>query len=349
MTLRAPNWTCSLLALAILLAFPAWADNDKLFPAEAAIPNSRVIRFTSAIDGEPYTIEVSIPLWPPPKAGYPVLYVLDGELYFPTAAIESDQLGDSGAVVVGIGHDTFNDKAVIARYANLKPGQAVDANAALDAFTNLRNHDFRWPARPEHRAPSFLEAILGPPGDDGGLDAFLSVIEKEIKPKVEALVPIDKNNQVLFGHSAGGLAVVHALFTEPGAFRTFIAASPALWYDGGAVFAGEKQFAAQVTKRFVAPRVLITVGALEPDRPSPPHEFIAHFPPAQQAEITSYFKMRDTWPGMISGSRRLAKELKALPGKPGYKVDYQLLGGEVHATAAFVAVDRAIRFAFLDK
>jgi predicted alpha/beta superfamily hydrolase len=63
--------------------------------------------------------------------------------------------------------------------------------------------------------------------------------------------------------SLGGLAVVRALFTEPTAYRSFIADSPSLWYDGGSVLDGEKQFAADVTSGRIAPRVLIAVGARE--------------------------------------------------------------------------------------
>ena len=96
-----------------------------------------MIRFTSGIDKEPYTIQVSIPTFAPlPKTGYPVIYVLDGEIYFPEAAIASDFLGDKAAVVVGIGHDALNDRAVIARYASSKPGKgkALDGAKALNAF-----------------------------------------------------------------------------------------------------------------------------------------------------------------------------------------------------------------------
>ncbi|HWY62136.1 MAG TPA: alpha/beta hydrolase-fold protein [Rhizomicrobium sp.] len=337
-----------LLAMAILAAHPAQADDGRLFPAEAAIPNSRIIRFTSAIDKEPYTIQISIPMFAPrPKAGYPVLYVLDGELYFPEAAIASDVLGDKAAVVVGIGHGALNDKAVIARQA--KPGNAkpLDGAMALEAFQTMRDYDFKWPVKPEHRAPAFAEKIIGP--ETGDVDAFLAVIEKEIKPKVEALVPIDRNNQALFGHSSGGLAVVRALFTEPTAFRTFIPASPIVWYDGGAVLDDEKQFAAAVTTQRIAPRVLITVGALEPENVGPGKNDLARMTPAQRAEIAPYAKMVGTWPGMITGARELAARLKALHGKPGYKVDYQLLAGQDHPSSAYVAIIRAMPFAFLEK
>ena len=122
------------------------------FPAEAAIPNSRLIHFISAIDKEPFTLQISIPILAPrPKAGYPVIYVLDGELYFPEAAIASDFLGDKAAVVVGIGHEALNDRAVISRYADSKPGKGkpLDGAVALNAFQRMRDYDFKWPVKPE--------------------------------------------------------------------------------------------------------------------------------------------------------------------------------------------------------
>ena len=73
-----------------------------------------------------------------------------------------------------------------------------------------------------------------------------------------ALVPVDATNQALYGHSLGGLAVVHALFTEPKAFRSFIASSPSLWWDGNAVLEDEAGFGAEVRAGKIAPRILIT-------------------------------------------------------------------------------------------
>jgi len=60
------------------------------------------------------------------------------------------------------------------------------------------------------------------------MDDFLKVIETDMKPRVFALAPVDRGNQTLFGHSFGGLTVLEALFREPGAFRTFVAASPSI-------------------------------------------------------------------------------------------------------------------------
>jgi len=350
MSLRNVGLSCCSFALAIFASLGAQADDGKLFSAEAAIPNSRVFHFTSTIDKEPYAIQVSIPMFAPrPKAGYPVIYVLDGELYFPEAAIASDFLGDSAAVVVGIGHGALNDKAVVARSADRKPdnGKPLDGAAALSVFQTMRDYDFTWPVSPAHRAPAFVEKVIGP--ETGDVDTFLQVIEKEIKPRVEALVPIDRNNQALFGHSSGGLAVVHALFTEPRAFRTFIPASPTIWYDGGSVLARETQFAAAVGSGRIAPRVLVTVGALEPENVGPDKNDLASLTPAQRTEVAPYAKMRGSWPGMITGARELAAQLKALHGKPGYKVDYQLIADQDHPSSAYVAIIHALRFAFVDK
>lgn len=339
---RMPDRAFGLICCLILASFttlPAHAQDDQIFPAEAAIPNSRVIRFTSVIDKEPYEIQVSIPLWPATKGGYPVIYVLDGDVYFPTAAIQSDVLlTKNAAVVVGVGHGALNDRAVYDRYAPGEHGRPMFAAGVL------RNHDFKWPAKPEHRAPDFMEDQPGN-GDSGDLDSFLQVIEKEIKPKVEALVPIDRNNQAIWGWSLGGLAVVRALFTEPEAFRSFIATSPSLWYDGGAILDGEKRFADEVTAKYIAPRVLITNGALEADSVALSQSYIDSLARPQRAEAASYSKMRSTWPSMIGGARDLAARLASLNGQPGYKVEYQLIPDENHMGSAFVAVGRAVKFA----
>jgi len=56
--------------------------------------------------------------------------------------------------------------------------------------------------------------------------------------------------------------------------------------------------------------------------------------------------MRGQWSGMISGSRDLAARLAALKGAKGYSVEYALMAGEDHPTAALVSVGRGLRFAF---
>src|SRR6185312_1157231 len=143
------------LAFALLPSLPARAaEDEKLFGAEATIPSTRVLRFTSAIDGEPFTLEVRKPFGPPPKEGYSVLYVLDGELYFSLAQFLSYALPGTSPVVVGIGHDALRNKDVMMRYAKSpKDASQLGVDEAFAAFSNLRVKDFTPPVAPEHRAP----------------------------------------------------------------------------------------------------------------------------------------------------------------------------------------------------
>jgi len=332
------------LSLGMLIAAPAHAaDGNQIWPAQVSIPNTRQVTFTSAINGEPYTLFVSIPFIPPPKGGYPVYYVLDGEAYFSTAAVGSLLLAENAAVIVGIDHNAFNDRAVVEKYSGRKPDDTspIGMGAVSNTHNRLRAHDLTLPVTPAHRAPDWFE-----PSRNGGLDDFLKVIETEIKPKIAALVPVDPTNQALYGHSLGGLAVIHALFTEPTAFRSFIASSPSLWWDGDAVLKGEEEFATAITAGQAAPRILITAGGDETDSTIPPKAFLDSLPPDKQAQIAPYWKMRGQWSGMISGSRDLAARLAALKGAKGYSVEYALMTGEDHPTAALVSVGRGLRFAF---
>ena len=49
------------------------------------------------------------------------------------------------------------------------------------------------------------------------------------------------------GHSLGGLFVLHALYTRPAAFQSYLAASPSLWWSQGAALGDpEQQFVQNV-------------------------------------------------------------------------------------------------------
>jgi alpha-beta hydrolase superfamily lysophospholipase len=114
--------------------------------------------------------------------------------------------------VVAIGHGVFDDMAVVAKYA--QRGRATNRRSAFRYLVATMPFVSRpaLPVSPPHRAPAWTGLT---PDNVGGVDDFLQVIEKEIKPRVAALVPVNAGNQALFGHSIGGLAVLRALFTEP--------------------------------------------------------------------------------------------------------------------------------------
>jgi pimeloyl-ACP methyl ester carboxylesterase len=176
----------------------------------------------------------------------------------------------------------------------------------------------------------------------GGLDEFLRTIETEVKPRVAALVPIDTTNQALFGHSlGGGLAVLHALFVEPNAFRTFIIASPSIWWNNRAVLGDEAKFAGDVSSGRASPRVLVTIGSEESTAPK---VVPASWGINRDDLVESLRKS-----AMVENAAALVRRLKAFPGGPGYRVaDFALFDKESHAISPWSALARGISFAFGD-
>ena len=270
--------------------------------AAASVPMSRQIDFTSAVDGHTYRVQIAIPFAPPPKAGYPVLYVLDGDTYFGTFAMAA-RLRTIGqelepAVVVGIGYPDAQDDmrvALVRRDFDLTPTAGTAADTA------------HTPAR-AGRAPTYA-----------GAEQFLNVILTEVEPRVAAAVPVDPVRSMLFGHSLGGLFVLHALFTHPDAFQTWLALSPSIWWDGRVVLKDEAAFAGQVTAGKVAPRIFIGVGAREQLKPD---DF-----------------------NMVANASALADRLSGLKGAPGYVVAAKVFEGQTHLSVPFTAADALLEFA----
>jgi uncharacterized protein len=301
------------------------ADASSL-PAEVTIPNTRRFDFTSSVNGHRYSISVALPFEAPKGKGYGVLYVLDGYSYFASAA-EAVRGPDKapGVVVVGIAYpdDPAYVKNVIEQRGPVSPLFEGLPPFRIDPFFE-RFYDLSLPT--SDRALEDLSREGFPKWKSasfGGVDAFLKVIETEIKPRIAALAPIDTGDQAFFGHSFGGYAVLHALLVEPNAFRTFIIASPSIFWDNKRVLSDREQFAAAINSGNAHPRVLITTGNDEraPDLPA-------------------------AW-GMVDNSRELVTWLKGLHGSGGYEVaDYALFDKTSHVFAPWPALARGVAFAF---
>ena len=154
-------------------------------------------------------------LAPPPPAGYPVLWALDGMASFPMIAIErrrTPTAQDAGllrqreqhapdGLVVGIG------------YAS---GEPFDLHA---------------------RALDYTPAGEGATGDllsprHGGSAAFTRFLIEELRPLIGSAWPLDPAGHTLFGFSYGGLFTVQLLCRAPQHFQRWWAASPSLWFRG---------------------------------------------------------------------------------------------------------------------
>ena len=148
---------------------------------------------TSADGQRRYRIRIAQPRIAPPPTGYPVVYLLDGN-----------------AVLMEL------NASLLARLAAQKQPPVLvllsyDNDLRIDA--KGRSHDYT-PA-------------------NGGADAFLKLIESRVKPAVAAKVAINSQRQTLWGHSYGGLFVLHTLLTQPAAFQNYVAVEPSLWWGKG--------------------------------------------------------------------------------------------------------------------
>lgn len=156
-----------------------------------------------------YRLWVGKPRHPAPAAGYPVLWMLDGNATM--GALNSQQLDKLAAgqspLLVAVGYQT---------------GQRIDRKG--------RTYDYT-PAMPGQAEQ--LDPLTGQPS--GGVDAFIDLLTTRMRPMVANMAPIDLQRQTLWGHSYGGLAVLHTLFTRPAAFSHYAAASPSLWWRDGAI------------------------------------------------------------------------------------------------------------------
>lgn len=194
--------------------------------------------------GDVYRIFTAEPLADEPVDGYPVMYVLDANANFGTVveAYRRQSRGRPGRspspmVIIGIGYPTEEPYDFKRRVYDLTP-PASDENL---------------PKRPGGRAwPK-----------SGGADEFLSFMQNELKPLVEKRFRIDQSRQSIFGHSLGGLFVLHALFTQPDSFSDYLAASPSVWWNDFAVLNAERQFSSKVSDFSFRKRLLITIGELE--------------------------------------------------------------------------------------
>jgi len=128
------------------------------------------------------------------QEAYPVLYVLDGETNFRSVAAIVERLVSTGVcppmIVVGI----LNTN----RGRDLTPSAAVGNNDGIQGA--------------------------------GGGEKFLSFIENELIPYIDASYPTAPY-KLLMGHSLGGLMVIQALVHHKDLFNAYISIDAAIWWD----------------------------------------------------------------------------------------------------------------------
>lgn len=304
---------CFLAAAFVSANLQAAASGSQNLPGQPVqIPNSRQWDVKSATTGRTYRVFVAWPLvGKPARQGYPVVYVLDGNSMFATVVEQSRREALVGelkpAVIVGIGYPT-DDPGVIERE---------------------RIYDLSPPASAASLPPMLKAAKTG------GADGFTKFILTELKPKIESFFPVDRDDTSLVGHSLGGLLVLDTLFEYPRAFRSYVAISPALWWNDGAVLRREPAFAKQVAQEVISPRILLMAGGLEQTATAGPRP--AGMDVADYAKLLNMAKM-------IDNVQTLAAQLHVRQGKAGYVVETRVLQDQTHNSEIPAALARALGF-----
>ncbi|WP_238540932.1 alpha/beta hydrolase [Herbaspirillum sp. YR522] len=270
--------------------------------AEAGSAFYRFERFAlSSADGQRrYRVSLGIPRRSPPAAGHPAIVLLDGNAAL--AAIDEQQLQQLDAatppLIVAIGYDTDLRFDVTARAYDYTPplaaGQVDD------------------------------EAARGRRG--GGADGMLALIEQQVLPRVRGMAPVDADRLALWGHSYGGLFVLHTLFSGSSLFADYIAASPSLWWGRGVILQEEARFRAAAP---VARRALWLMAGDSERRERPAAGTIRATPPGR-AEMPP------------QALPELASRLRTVPG---LTVELRILAGMSHGPMLPASLQLALRIA----
>ena len=153
-----------------------------------------------------YNLYISLPIdYQEGLIDYPVIYVLDGDLFFGTVkdvvlVLSDVEMKDS--IVVGIGYDTdvFGD-IVTNHYQDMDPGG------------------------PNY--PTFTDFFIN-----------------ELIPFIESTYRVDPSDRTLIGFSMAGLGSLTMMFEYPDSFNKIVTISPSLYRNQRNIFIVEEDFAA---------------------------------------------------------------------------------------------------------
>lgn len=237
-----------------------------------------------------WRVTLGIPQRSAPATGFPAFWMLDGNaalMEFDASLLEELAAQPEPQVLVFVGYD--NDRR-------------IDP-------TRTRDYTFVADTREEADTP--------PERLGGGANAFLDIIERRMRPEVARRVVTDPERQTLWGHSLAGLFALHTLYTRTGAFRTYAAGSPSLWWADGAML-GEPE------RRFTShsaghpARVLLSLGGGERARDTSNRDLSD--PRVQE-------HLRRTAGAPPDATEALAERLRRVPG---LEVDYREFPGLTH-------------------
>ncbi len=172
--------------------------------APVTLPGAQQLIVHSPSLNRDFQIRISPPAGAPMKPGEKAaaVYVFDGNMYFGMASdtlrLMALEPGTWPAYVIAVGYDTSKPVDVMAQ----------------------RAEDFLY-------SPVKGDA----PGESqgGGGEAFARFVVEELKPYIEATLPVDPQRSFATGHSYGGLFLSSLIARKPDAFAGYVIGSPSVW------------------------------------------------------------------------------------------------------------------------
>ena len=255
-------------------------------PSPFTLNDTLTFQITGAVDT--YTVSIAVPREPAPAGGYPVLYLLDANAGFATV-VETLRRLSRRPDATGVG-----------------PAVVVGIGHHTDALYDSakRQRDF----------------------SAAGAAAFLQLIEEQIKPLARQHALINRQRQILAGHSLSGFFSLWTLANQPEAFQCYVAISPSLW--------SAPELVAQLQSRHFStplPQVFLAVGEWE--------EGLAPWQAGQTG--TDVIQERRQHRQMVSRLLALGKQLEQQLGSE--QIQYTVFPQEDHASVFGIGISRAMR------
>lgn len=228
-----------MIATQSVIAQPSTASSNSVREVQANTQTRQSFILKSKYTAQEYLIQISTPDRTAPVEGFPVLYLLDGNAAFESAAniaksvgAGANRLGLNPVVIVAVGYPDQNTFDVQKR--------------ALD-YTPKTSAEFQAQAKYQY----------------GGADQFIQFLDKELKPAINSRIKVNAQQQSLFGHSFGGLFALHTFFSKPQTFQRYIAASPSLWFDNYALLNRQAEWLKNKANTTQNVMLMTTVGTQE--------------------------------------------------------------------------------------
>lgn len=253
-----------------------------------------------------YELTIDVPEGPAPPHGWPVVYVLDGNAYATTMTA------------------AVRTQAFAPDWTGMSDAVVVGIDRAGGAlFDQGRHDDFTQVAHVDHVRR-----------DGGHAESFYRLLTGPVRAAVAMRAPIDPTRQILFGHSLGGLFVLFALMHHTDSFAAYIASSPSIWWSAKTMRSDRPATERHIRAMKGRVSLFMSVGQWEA-RPGPD---------AQSAPGLA--DRRDTLhqSAMVANARETAHWLTGLRLRH-LRVRFDVLAGEDHMSAPFIAIAHGARFA----